>query len=232
MLCDNVNHCEDGSDEAIGTLCEGKFFFLLISSYYYAFIAIICWVRRLYFFSFSFHLSSLFSYLTFITGEQGSEDVLENLWWCLDLFLFAFFLILVLPVSFIFIIIALCALNEFFEHLWHIIVFSAYQWYRFWYDIGVDCCDNNLFVINDGSVRSRHRYLYLSTKYKSKYNNERKPDDYYYNIERCQWSETFKLLSPCSIRWVMNDSIKFKQQWFIICHDDGFSAVIFYEYKA
>lgn len=24
LLCDNVNHCEDGSDEAIGTTCEGK----------------------------------------------------------------------------------------------------------------------------------------------------------------------------------------------------------------
>lgn len=24
LLCDNVNHCEDGSDEAIGTVCEGK----------------------------------------------------------------------------------------------------------------------------------------------------------------------------------------------------------------
>jgi hypothetical protein len=26
LLCDNVAHCEDGSDEAIGTLCEGKSF--------------------------------------------------------------------------------------------------------------------------------------------------------------------------------------------------------------
>ena len=23
LLCDNVNHCEDGSDEEIGRLCEG-----------------------------------------------------------------------------------------------------------------------------------------------------------------------------------------------------------------
>lgn len=28
LLCDNVNHCEDGSDEAIGTLCEGNILFL------------------------------------------------------------------------------------------------------------------------------------------------------------------------------------------------------------
>jgi len=129
---------------------------------------------------------------------------------------------LVLPVSFI---IVLCALNEFLERLRHIIVFSAYQWYRFRYDIGVDCCDNNLFVINDGSVRNRHQYLYLSTKYKSKCNNERKPDDYN-NIEWCQWSETFKLLSPCSIRWVMNDSIKFSNTmiyclswWWLQCRN-------------
>lgn len=28
LLCDNVNHCEDGSDEAIGSLCEGNFYSL------------------------------------------------------------------------------------------------------------------------------------------------------------------------------------------------------------
>lgn len=33
LLCDNVNHCEDGSDEAIGTFCKGKFFFAFLQKH-------------------------------------------------------------------------------------------------------------------------------------------------------------------------------------------------------
>lgn len=35
LLCDNVNHCEDGSDEAIGTLCEGNFYSLNCHLHHY-----------------------------------------------------------------------------------------------------------------------------------------------------------------------------------------------------
>lgn len=40
LVCDNVNHCEDGSDEAIGTLCEGKFNLLFFVAFFHSCVVI------------------------------------------------------------------------------------------------------------------------------------------------------------------------------------------------
>lgn len=80
--------------------------------------------------------------------------------------------------------------------------YSTSWWDNLWHETWMDCCDNNLLALDLRGLWLLYRNLLLSTKNEWKY--QRKSSSSISSVQPPiwgEWLETFKLLSPCSIRW-------------------------------